>query len=95
MGRPKKEEPKGRITINLEQKDIKDIERIAKKLRISKAQFSRNICLMGLDDARGMERLGIIGAIGLTRKSIDSVKKRFSKEALAIFNGEEEQEIEA
>ena len=37
-----------------------------------------------------MERVGIIGIVGFTRRSIDTIKKTFSEKKLALFETGEE-----
>ena len=94
MGRPPKEQKMKKIWVSIEQKDWEDVERIAKKAGVPLGRFKRNLLLLGLDDARGMERVGIIGIVGFTRRSIDTIKKTFSKEKLALFEKGEELETE-
>jgi len=85
MGRPPRENPMKKIPVSIERKDWEDIKRIAKKADVPLGKFKRNLLLMGLDDARGMERVGIIGIVGFTRKSIDTIKKTFSEKTLTLF----------
>lgn len=89
MGRPKKEKPMVKIAVSIEQKDLEDLERIAKKAEVPLGQFKRNMILLGLEEARGMERVGIVGAVGFTRRKIDKVKATFSEQYKAIFRGDD------
>ena len=48
------------ISIRLSEKEIKEIEEIAKELDMPKTKFIRNLALTGLDDAKILSKMGIL-----------------------------------
>ena len=56
---------KSQLVITIDRVVNEDLERISAKLGISKSKLARNLLYAGLDDAKIMERLGIVRAIGI------------------------------
>ena len=56
------------ITIRLSEKEIQEIEEIAKELNMPKTRLIRNLALAGLDDAKIVKKLGILKGV---KKFID------------------------
>ncbi len=78
MARPKKTDKLVAFTVMLPPKEIAEIKRIAEKAELSAGKLARNCIMLGLDEVKGMERLGIIQLIGGSRRTIDQFKKRFN-----------------
>ncbi len=78
MARPKKNDKLIPFTVMLSPKDIAEIKRIAEKVELPAGKLARNCLQLGLDEAKGLERLGIIQLIGGSRRTIDQFKERFN-----------------
>lgn len=81
MGRPRKPNKLEQINVMLEPKEIKEIERLAKKIGISRGQFMRNLVRNGLADARLFDQSGLLAAVCSGYKAIKSLRKKLD------FNG--------
>lgn len=60
------------IQVSFEEKEIGKIDEYAKKLRVSRSNFVRNLVLEGLKDVKVLDRLGVVGVVGLMRSVSDS-----------------------
>lgn len=78
MARPKKSEKKVQFTIMLEPSMIEEIKALADRGEIPAGTFARNLLKIGLDDARILDRSGLIKLVGSSRKQIEKMKKRFN-----------------
>ena len=78
MVRPKKDEKLVPFTVMLTPKHVEEIKNIAEKGELTAGKLARNCLLIGLDEARAMNRLGIVGLIGSSRKALDEIKKKFN-----------------
>ena len=77
MARPKKNETLVPFTVMLTPKHIEEIKKIAEKGELTAGKLARNCLLIGLDEARAMNRLGIVRLIGSSRRALDEIKKKF------------------
>jgi len=78
MARPKKDEKLVPFTVMLPPKHIEEIKNIAEKGELTAGKLARNCLLLGLDEARAMNRLGIVRLIGSSRRALDEIKKKFN-----------------
>ena len=60
------------IKISLTEEEMKRIEKIAKKIGITKSRLARNLVLASLEDAELLNKLGLFDAI----KMIEKIRKR-------------------
>ena len=81
MGRPKVKEAKQQYTIMLKPSVVKEIDRIAERIGLTRSQLMGNYIEFGMEEAQGMERLGIIGAVSAYRKLRGTLQ--LDKDALA------------
>jgi len=64
-----------RITIKISEKELKDIEELAKYTELPKTVMARNFLLYGMEEAKGFKRLGLLKiGIGIIKTS-DFLKK--------------------
>ncbi len=60
------------IKISLTEEEMKRIEKIAKKIGITKSRLARNLVLASLEDAELLNKLGLFDAI----KMIEKIRER-------------------
>ncbi len=62
MGRPliDKEPIKNNLTIRFSDRELREIEELAKKLDMPKTRFIRNLTLSGLEDAKTIDKVGVL-----------------------------------
>jgi len=62
MGRPliDKEPIKNNLTIRFSDRELREIEELAKKLDMPKTRFIRNLTLSGLEDAKALDKIGVL-----------------------------------
>jgi metal-responsive CopG/Arc/MetJ family transcriptional regulator len=77
MARPKLQEPKKQFTLMLKPATVQEIDRLAKKLEISRSQLMGNLIQMGLDDAKVLEKTGALWVVKAGTKAL-----RFFKEQM-------------
>jgi metal-responsive CopG/Arc/MetJ family transcriptional regulator len=58
MGRPKSQEAKKQYTVMLKPSIVREMDRLADKLDLSRSQLIANLVESGLDDAKILERIG-------------------------------------
>jgi hypothetical protein len=68
MGRPTVKEAKQQYTIMLKPKVVKEIDRIAERVGLTRSQLMGNYIEFGMKESQGMERWGIIKAVSVARK---------------------------
>lgn len=68
MGRPPVKEAKQQYTIMLKPSVVKEIDRIAEKIGMTRSQLMGNYIEFGMEETQGMERVGIIKAVSVFRK---------------------------
>jgi len=68
MGRPPVKEAKQQYTIMLRPSVVKEIDRIAERIGLTRSQLMSNYIEFGMEEAQGMERVGIIRAVSAYRK---------------------------
>ena len=56
------------IKISLTQNEMERIEKIAKKIGITKSVLARNLVLAGLEDAELLNKLGLFDAVKMIEK---------------------------
>jgi len=77
MARPKVNEPKQQFTVMLKPSVVKEIDKYAVKAELSRSQLMANLIEMGLDDARVLDKMGLLNALKAGRKIINSLKEGF------------------
>ena len=60
------------LTIRFSDKELAEIEKIAKELDIPKTRFIRNLTLSGLEDAKALNKIGVLKG---AKKLIDFKEK--------------------
>ncbi len=73
MGRPPVKEAKQQYTIMLKPSVVKEIDRIADKVNLTRSQLMANLIDFGLEETKGMERVGLIKAASLIQKMKDKL----------------------
>jgi hypothetical protein len=68
MGRPPVKEAKQQYTIMLKPSVVKEIDRIAERIGLTRSQLMGNYIEFGMEETQGMERFGIIKAVSAYRK---------------------------
>lgn len=68
MGRPSVKEPKQQYTIMLRPSVVKEIDRIAERVGLTRSQLMGNYIEFGMEETKGMERVGIIKAVSVYRR---------------------------
>jgi hypothetical protein len=83
---------KRQLVLTIDEPIYQDIVRISDKLGISKSRLAKNLLYAGLDDAKVMDKLGLVKAIGIFRGFSNSVNEKdfWSKEAGILLNGNDE-----
>lgn len=64
------------LTIKLTDEEIAAIDKIANKINIPRTTLARNLLLTGLEDAKLLNRIGILKGL----KKLDDFKKALKKE---------------
>lgn len=68
MGRPPVKEAKHQFTIMLKPSVVKEIDRISERVGLTRSQLMANYIEFGMEETKGMERVGIIKAVSVFRK---------------------------
>ena len=68
MGRPPVKEAKQQYTIMLKPSVVKEIDRIAERIGLTRSQLMGNYIEFGMEESQGMERVGIIKAVSAFRR---------------------------
>jgi len=68
MARPKAKEAKKQYTVMLKPSVVEEIDRLADKLELSRSQFMSNLIEMGIDDAKGLEKLKVLDLVTFSGK---------------------------
>jgi hypothetical protein len=84
MARPKLQDPKKQYTVMLKPSTVQEIDRLAKKLDLSRSQLMSNLIQMGLDDAKVLEKTGALWVVKAGIKAL-----RFFKEQMKGKGGPE------
>ena len=82
MARPKVKEPKQQYTVMLKPSTVKQIDALAQKIELSRSQFMSNLIEMGLDDAKMLDRFGMLSAVTGGKKVISHLKNMIVKGSL-------------
>ena len=69
MVRPKVEEPKKQYTLMIKPSMVQEIDRLAKKVQLSRSQLMVNLLGMGLEDAKVLEKSGALWVVQAGRKA--------------------------
>lgn len=75
MGAHEKEERSINLTVRLSKTELKEIEDLAEYLEIPHTVFARNAILFGVDEAKGMKRLGFLAVAKKIKKSYEFLEK--------------------
>jgi len=84
MGRPKAKEAKQQYTVMLRPSVVEEIDKIAGKLGLSRSQFMSNLLEMGLDDARLLQKAGLLKLFQLSCELGAKMKRLFFKGELEV-----------
>lgn len=74
MVRPKVDEPKKQFTIMLKPSVVERIDKLAKKLELSRSQFMANLIDMGLEDAEILNKTGALDIIRIVGKLTNKLR---------------------
>ena len=89
-GRPKAIEAKEQYTVMLKPSVVKEIDKLAKKLGVSRSQLMANLIDIGLDDAKLFNNLGLFRLVMAGGKAAGKLKKAFYKGELEFLEEEAE-----
>jgi len=67
---PRKKSKVGRLPqaqVTLSHEEMALVDRYAKKLKLSRSGFLRNLIVASLDDVRVLDAIGVVGIVGLVR----------------------------
>ena len=67
MGRPPVKEAKRQYTIMLKPSVVKEIDRIAERIGLTRSQLMGNYIEFGMEETQGMERVGILKAVSIVK----------------------------
>ena len=70
MVRPKAQELKKQFTVMLKPSAVQEIDRLAKKLELSRSNLMGNLIEMGLEDAKVLDRSGALWLVKAGRKAL-------------------------
>ena len=73
MTRPKSKEAKQQYTVMLKPSIVEEIDRIAERIGLTRSQLLGNMLEIGLEEARAMEKLGILNTVVIMRKIKEAV----------------------
>ena len=76
MARPKLQDPKKQYTVMLKPSTVQEIDRLARKLDLSRSQLMSNLIQMGLDDARTLEKSGALWVVTAGKKAYQFFKEQ-------------------
>jgi len=79
MGRPKLKEAKKQYTIMLKPTVVAEIDKLAKKLDLTRSQLMANLVESGLDDAKLFDNLGLYKMVMAGGKAARKLKQAFFK----------------
>lgn len=65
-----------RISVRIEEEHIKALEVYADRIGISPSQLYRNLILVGLDDLKVMDKLGVIFVAGTVRGIKETLQRK-------------------
>jgi metal-responsive CopG/Arc/MetJ family transcriptional regulator len=77
MARPKMQDPKKQYTVMLKPSTVQEIDRLAKKLDLSRSQLMSNLIQMGLDDAKVLDKAGALWIVKAGRKTYQFLRDKF------------------
>jgi aryl carrier-like protein len=77
MARPKVNEAKQPYTVMLKPSIVAEIEKLADRADLSRSQLMANLIDMGLDDARILDKMGLIKAVKAGTEIINSLTKGY------------------
>jgi hypothetical protein len=77
MARPKLKEPKQQYTVMLEPSVVKEIDKLAGKIEISRSQMMANLIDMALDDAKILDESGALWVMNSGKKALKYLKRQF------------------
>jgi len=70
---------KEQITIQIDADALKIVDRIRNKIGLSRSEMCSNLVIMGLDDARLLDGIGLVSIAGYIRSLLDGYKKTTGK----------------
>jgi hypothetical protein len=79
MARPKLQDPKKQYTVMLKPSTVQEIDRLARKLDLSRSQLMSNLIQMGLDDARALEKSGALWVVTAGKKAYQFFKEQLTE----------------
>lgn len=62
--------------LRLDPSVVEEIKILAEKVDLPPGTFARNLLMNGLDDARALDKVGLLRLFGMTRKQIDKTLKK-------------------
>jgi metal-responsive CopG/Arc/MetJ family transcriptional regulator len=80
MGRPPVKEAKQQYTIMLKPSLVKEIDRIAERIGMTRSQLMGNYIEFGMEESQGMERVGIIKAVSVFRR----IKRKITDDEVSL-----------
>ena len=93
MGRPKLKESKKQYTIMLKPSVVSEIDKLAKKLDMTRSQLMGNLVESGLDDAKMIDNLGLFKIVTAGGKAARKLKQAYYKGKLQEIMEEIEKDL--
>jgi metal-responsive CopG/Arc/MetJ family transcriptional regulator len=91
MVRPKVKEPKQQYTLMLKPSVVEEIDKLAGKLELSRSQLMSNLIESGLEDAKLLEKIGVLKLAMLG----DKISQKFKRGLLSgKYSVDEEGDIQ-
>jgi hypothetical protein len=77
MARPKIKEPKKQYTVMLRPSVVDEIDKLAKKLGLSRSQLMANLIDVALEDAKLLDKIGVFKLVMMGGKLANKLKIDF------------------
>jgi metal-responsive CopG/Arc/MetJ family transcriptional regulator len=71
--------PKEQITVQIDSDALKIVDRIRNKVGLSRSEFCSNLVIMGLDDAKLLDGIGLVSSAVYIRSLLDGYKQSITK----------------
>jgi metal-responsive CopG/Arc/MetJ family transcriptional regulator len=71
--------PKEQITVQIDSDALKIVDRIRNKVGLSRSELCSNLVIMGLDDAKLLDGIGLVSSAVYIRSLLEGYKKSITK----------------
>ena len=88
MGRPKIKEAKKQYTVMLKPSVVKEVDKLAKKLEVTRSQLMGNLVESGLDDAKFFNNIGLFKLVLMGGEIARKLKLAYYKDQLEFLEND-------